>query len=143
MIQDGSHVRLHYSLFVDDRLLAMTYGGKPFEYTHGTGDVVLGIEENLAGLEPGDRKSFDVPPETGYGSRDPSAVTTLPRSALPQSGELCEGDTVTGTIGGEVVEAIVAHVAGNDVTLDFNHPLAGKTIHLEVEVLEIVDSPAP
>jgi len=137
MIQDGSKVKFHYTLKVADQAVASSYGAKPVEYTHGTGSVVAGVEENLTGLATGDRKSFDVPPEKAYGPRDPAAVRKVTRSIFSDPEQIREGETVAGQINNQPVRAVVSQIAGDQVTLDFNHPLAGKTLQFEVEILDV------
>ncbi|GIW39429.1 MAG: peptidyl-prolyl cis-trans isomerase [Candidatus Binatia bacterium] len=137
MIEEGSRVRIHYTLSVDGEIIESSVGQEPFEYIHGTGQIVPGLEEQLAGLEPGDKKEIDVPPEKGYGEFDRSAVQRVPRAAFRDPEELEVGDVVTGEIRGQRFQATVAEVGPEEITLDLNHPLAGKTLHFSIEVVSV------
>jgi FKBP-type peptidyl-prolyl cis-trans isomerase 2 len=137
MIEDGSRVKFHLRMMVGGQEVAMSRGGEPFEYVHGRGGVLQGIEENLGGMNPGEYKTFNVPPEKAYGHRDPTAITTVSRGVFSEPDKVSEGQTVKGKIEGEEVRAVVTRVADDEVTIDLNHPLAGKTLQLEVEVVDV------
>ncbi|HTL48949.1 MAG TPA: hypothetical protein VL688_12885, partial [Verrucomicrobiae bacterium] len=99
-------------------------------------------QEALVGLKAGDKKSVDLPPEKAFGKVREDAVLEVPKSNLPNE-ELKVGMVLASqTPEGEVVRATVKELKDNSAMLDFNHPLAGKDLHFDVEVVD-VGEPAP
>ena len=137
MIENGSRVKIHYILTVDDEVVDSSEGRQPLEYVQGSGQIIPGLEEKLAGLGTGDKREVDIQPEKGYGQRDPDGLQKVPRSAFRNADEIKIGDSVSGRRGEDTFQARVAGVTDDDVTLDLNHPLAGKTLHFEVEVVDV------
>lgn len=137
MIKDGSNVKLHYTLTVEDRLLEDSKKSDALTYVHGQGQIIPGLEEELTGMKAGETKSAVVPPEKGYGMHDPRGLQEVPRSSFKDADALNVGDVVSGQSGEQTVHAAVAEVKSDVVVLDLNHPLAGKTLHFNVEILEV------
>ena len=129
---------VHFTLTGEDgSRITSTRGHDPLVYMHGTGTVVAGLEEALEGRAPGDVFEVTVPPENGFGPRHPELVQTHPVSiirdgAAPQVGARLEAQTARGPM-----EVVVTAVEGDMVTVDGNHPLAGRTFKAEVEVLDV------
>jgi FKBP-type peptidyl-prolyl cis-trans isomerase SlyD len=137
-IRDGSRVSLHYTLKVEDEVVDTSKGRDPLGYTQGRGEIIPGLEEQLEGLEAGDKKDVTVAPERGYGMPDPAAVREIPRSVFADGGSgVNAGDRVSGRMQGRPFEATVATTTPDTVTLDLNHPLAGKTLQFEVEIVDV------
>lgn len=137
MIQNGSQVKLHYTLTVDDQVVDSSVGRAPLEYVQGESQIIPGLEEQLVGLNAGDKKKVTVAPDKAYGFEDPQAVHAVPRSAFQNPGELHVGDRVSGQVDGRQFQARVTAVGTADITIDLNHPLAGKTLSFAVEILEV------
>jgi len=137
MIKDGSNVKLHYTLTVEDQLLEDSKKSEALNYVHGQGQIIPGLEEELAGLQAGDTKSAVVPPEKGYGMHDPRGLQEVSRESFKDADALKVGDVVSGQSGEQTVHAAVAEVKPEAVVLDLNHPLAGKTLHFSVEIIEV------
>lgn len=137
MIENGSKVRIHYTLKVDEELIDSSTKGEPFSYIQGQGQIIPGLEEALEGLDEGEKKTVVLPPEKAYGPRDPQAMREVPKSAFQKMDSLKVGDWVQGEVNNRQFQAVVAEIKGEDVVLDLNHPLAGKTLEFEVEVLEV------
>lgn len=89
------------------------------------------------GLKAGDKKSVVVEAKDGYGEHNPDAVQKVPRSAFKNADTLKIGSIVGGKVGGQDFEAIVVAVDAKEITLDLNHPLAGKTLNFDVEVVDV------
>jgi len=137
VIADGKTARFHYDLRVGETLVESSRKSDPVEYVHGGGQIVPGLESRLAGLKAGDRRSVPVPSMEAYGASDPSAVLEVPKTQF-DSGEIRVGSVVTGpSVKGQIVKATVKSVGEDSVVLDFNHPLAGKDLLFDVEVLEV------
>ena len=138
MIKEGSEVKLHYTLTVDDQVVdSSRERGEPISYVHGQGQIVPGLEEHLEGMDAGDKKTAQVPPEKAYGPRRDDAMQSVPKTSFQDVDKLKKGDVVTGQAQGQPFQAMVAEVGDEDITLDLNHPLAGKTLQFDVEILEI------
>ena len=137
MIKKGSTVRIHYTLKVDDQTIDSSEERGPITFVQGEGQLIPGVEKQMEGLEAGDKREFTVPPEEGYGAPDPEAVHQVPREAFGDADKLSVGDMVTGEVGGRNFRARVSDVGPEDITLDLNHPLAGKTLQFSIEVLDI------
>jgi len=142
-IEKGSTVRIEYSV-TDERgtLLDTNKGGKALEFTHGQQQMIPGIEHELLGMHPGEEKQLVVKPEDGYGAVDPTAQTEVPRDAIPPEAQEVGKQLVARTRTGQQRLVMVKEVKEQTVVLDLNHPLAGKTLHVDVKVLG-VDPPQP
>jgi FKBP-type peptidyl-prolyl cis-trans isomerase SlyD len=137
MIKKGSTVKIHYTLSVDGVILDTSAEGDPLVYVQGSGQIIPGLEFELEGLKAGDKKEVTVAPEKGYGSVDPNAFQKVPRGAFENAKDLKVGDMVSGQMGEQVFNAVVSDLSLEEITLDFNHPLAGKTLRFAVEVVEV------
>ena len=137
-IQDGKQVALAYKLSVKGTLLEVADSKDPFTYTHGKHQIVPGLERNLTGLHVGDRKTIRVSPEEAYGPVNPKALQEVAKEKLPpdvpqKTGTLLEARNPGGI--GMLVK--IVEVKEKTVVVDFNHPLAGKELEFQVEVLNI------
>ena len=136
-IKEGMVVSLEYTLRLDDEeIVDSSEGDEPLEYLHGYGQIIPGLEKALAGLTVGDSKTVIVPPTEAYGEINMEAFEIVPRSMFPDDLELEEGlelslrDAETN----EPFDASIAEIRETEVMLDFNHPLAGETLHFEVRI---------
>jgi len=113
----------------------------PLYYLHGAGNVVAGLEQALEGCSEGDAITAVIPPEQGYGPRQGPGPQPLPRDAFPPEIELELGLPFdVEDEDGEEMELFVVGIEEETVYVDVNHPLAGMTLHFEVEVLSIRDA---
>lgn len=137
MIRNGARVKLHYTLKVDGEVVQSTAGSEPLTFVQGSGQILPGLEKELEGLNEGDKKEVKLPPESGFGERDPEALHKVSRSAFRDPENIEVGQRVTGESGGKRFEASITDVRPDEVTLDMNHPLAGRTLEFQVEVVEV------
>jgi len=137
MIKKESRVTFHYTLKVDGQVLESSVGKSPASYVHGSGQIISGLEEKMEGMQPGETREITVEPEKAYGEHDPSALQKVPKSAFYDADHLKKGETVMGSAGGRDFQARVADVGPDDITLDLNHPLAGKKLDFSVEVVSV------
>lgn len=136
-ITDGRVATIHYTLTSDDGdVIDKSATDAPLSYLHGAGNIVPGLEKALAGKQVGDNLKADVPPEQGYGPRHDGMIQQVPRSAFPdvevQQGMQFEARTERGPL-----LVTVTDMNEENVTVDGNHPLAGKTLHFAVEVADV------
>ena len=137
MIKEGSKVAIDYTLLVDDSVADSSKGRGPLEYVQGAGQIIAGLEKSLAGLKAGDKKSVDVAAKEAYGEINPSARRAVPRLQIQNSDKLRVGDMVGASSDGHHFRAVVSRIDDKEVELDFNHPLAGKNLHFEVEIISV------
>jgi FKBP-type peptidyl-prolyl cis-trans isomerase SlyD len=137
MIKQGSQVKLHYTLTVDGEVLDSSRDREPHAYVHGAGQMMPGLEEQLEGMVVGDKKSATVAPEKAYGPHQSDAVHQVPKSAFSDPTSLEAGGRVSGEASGQEFQATITEVGDDDVTLDLNHPLAGKTLEFELEIVDV------
>src|SRR5215831_498539 len=137
-VAEGKNVSLEYTLTLDDKSVVESNVGKqPLTYTHGTQQIVPGLEKALEGLAVGDTKEVTVPPAEKYGEKNPNALQEVQKQLIPPDA-LVVGTRLQGQApDGHMVYPRVAEIKDNTVVLDFNHPLAGKTLHFDVKVLAI------
>ena len=137
-VEDGATVKLHYKLTVDGQVVDSSEGREPLRYIHGQRQIVPGLERELTGMQPGESKHVTVPPKDGYGDVDPQAFIQVPKEQLPADVTLQVGLPLRGTSAdGRPFRAMISEVGEDRVTLDLNHPLAGKTLEFDVEVAEV------
>lgn len=119
-----------------------TFDREPEEIVIGRGDVHACIERLLDGLVAGARESFDISPAEGFGPRDPEAIHRMPRADFPLDISLERGQIIDfQTPGGTATPGAVVAIGAEFVEVDFNHPLAGRTLKCEVEILAITPAP--
>ena len=142
MISSGSKVKIHYTLKVNGEIVDSSAGRGPLEYEQGKGMLVPGVEAGLDGAKPGDKKKLAIPPKDGYGEIDPEMIITAPREAFAQMPDLKPGATVRASGPDGEFRAIVQEVGDSTVKLDLNHPLAGKTLEFDLEVVAVEPPPS-
>jgi FKBP-type peptidyl-prolyl cis-trans isomerase SlyD len=137
-IANNTAVWLQYTLRDDaGEVLDASDHDEPLVYIHGQGDIVPGLEKALHGKSVGSKFKVSVSPEEGYGVREDDKVQSVPRSAFEDDLELEPGMQFQAQ-GPEGVDIVtVLRVSGEDVTIDANHPLAGKQLHFEIEVVNV------
>jgi FKBP-type peptidyl-prolyl cis-trans isomerase SlyD len=137
-VSEGKNVSLEYTLKLDDKSVVESNVGKqPLTYTHGTRQIIPGLEKALEGLAVGDTKKVTVAPADAYGEQDPNALQEVQKKLIPADA-LVVGTRLQGKAAdGHMVYPRVAEIKDDTVVLDFNHPLAGKTLHFDVKILDI------
>ncbi|MCU0476282.1 MAG: peptidylprolyl isomerase [Anaerolineae bacterium] len=137
-IQKDKVVSLAYTLIVDGEVYEEWDAEDPFEYLHGAENVVPGLEAALQGRVAGDKLTVTVPPADGYGDYDAEDFQEFEKSELPDAEVgmpvMLEDEE------GYLFEGLISEISGGKVKVDFNPPLAGKTLTYEVEVLAIRDA---
>ncbi len=138
-IGDGNVVLFHYTLKnAEGEVLDTSDGADPLFYLHGGGNIVPGLEEELTGKSVGDKMSVVVPPEKGYGVRGGPGPQPVERSAFPPEVELEAGMQFHAEApDGSPLTLWISAVEGDQVLVDANHPLAGVTLHFDIEVTGI------
>jgi FKBP-type peptidyl-prolyl cis-trans isomerase SlyD len=138
-VQNGSTVSLEYTLKDEGgQVLDTNKGATPLVFVQGQRQIIAGLERELVGMRPGEEKKVVVAPnDGGYGEIVPGAQQEVPKDAIPKEG-LKVGTQLTARSGsGEARPVTVKEIKDSTVVLDFNHPLAGKTLIFDVKVLEV------
>lgn len=137
-IEDDKVVGIHYTLKDNDGNTIDTSAGKdPLYYLHGYGQLVPGLEDELEGKALEEKFSVKVKPEDGYGTYNEELVYVISRSKFPNPENVEVGMTFTSKTKDGQFNLNVVGVEGDNITLDANHPLAGRDLNFEVEVVEI------
>ncbi len=115
-------------------------GGQPLPFLVGYRNMIEGFEHELMGASVGESRSFTLTPERAYGHRDDSAFQEIPRDQFPSEMEIEPGMVMAAHSDQGPVQFTIAAVDGDTVSVDFNHQMAGKTLHFEVEVNSVRDA---
>ena len=135
----GDTVKVHYTGKLEDETLFDTsINREPLQFTIGEGQVIPGFEEAVIGMNPGESKTTKIPAEKAYGPHYKERVLSVDRNQLPtelepkvgQHLQLCKPD-------GQTIMAMVTDVSESTMTLDANHPLAGKDLTFDIQLVEI------
>ena len=131
-------VTMHYTLSDDNgAVIDSSVSGEPMSYLHGHGNIISGLESAIEGNEAGFKSRVTVAPEEGYGDRNPEAVFEAPREQFPEDMDLTSGTQVYAEGPEGPVSFTIVGTTDSGVTLDANHPLAGRTLHFDVEITEV------
>jgi len=137
-IQSGDNVKVHYTGKLEDGSIfdtSLTEGREPLETTLGQGQLIKGFEAGLMDMSEGEKKTIEIESADAYGEYNPEMINEIPRAQVPEGvkeGEMLQGMGPMGPVNVKVVE-----VKEDTVVLDANHPLAGKKLIFELEVVEI------
>ena len=138
MVAEGKLVKVNYTLTVNGTVVDSSKEDEPFEFRIGDNQVIPGFEEALMGMHAGEKKSFQVAPDKGYGQEDPRGIQTLSRDKLPDDRDPEVGMTLHAKMpNGQTIPVRITEVKEDLVVLNFNHPLSGKTLDFNVEVVDI------
>jgi FKBP-type peptidyl-prolyl cis-trans isomerase SlpA len=137
-IGQNSQVTLHFALHLENGdTVDSTFDKSPATFKVGDGNLLPGFEALLFGFKAGDRRTVSVPPENAFGQINPQNVQVMPRSQFTGM-ELSEGLLVIfNDAANTELPGVVKAFDDAQVTVDFNHPLAGKTLNFEVEILSV------
>ena len=115
-------------------------GQEPLTYLHGAGNIIPGLERALEGKSAGDQVNTTVPPEQGYGQKNPALVQPVPRAQFPGVSDIAVGMQFQAQTNHGPRVVTVVGVDPDKVTVDANHPLAGETLNFDVKVVEVRDA---
>ncbi|MGH8219597.1 MAG: peptidylprolyl isomerase [Steroidobacteraceae bacterium] len=142
-IKSDSVVSIHYTLKDDGgQVIDSSEAGDPLTYLHGHGQLIAGLERRLEGRGTGDKLNAAVPAADGYGEYDEALVQQVPRRTLKGIANVKVGMQLRAQTEHGARTVTVTRVAGDMVTLDGNHPLAGKNLDFDVEIAAVRDATA-
>jgi FKBP-type peptidyl-prolyl cis-trans isomerase SlpA len=137
-IQSGDNVKVHYTGKLEDGSIfdtSLAEGREPLETTLGQGQLIKGFEAGLMDMSEGEKKTIEIESADAYGEHNPEMINEIPRAQVPEGvkeGEMLQGMGPMGPVNVKVVE-----VKDETVVLDANHPLAGKKLIFDLEVVSI------
>jgi FKBP-type peptidyl-prolyl cis-trans isomerase SlyD len=135
-VENNVVVSMEYTLHVDNEEIDSSRGQDPLQFLVGYGNIISGLEREMMGMKVGESKDVVVAPAEGYGEFDEEAFMDVPRSAFPKDMTIEEGSELTvRDDSGQARYARVDTIEGDNVTLNFNHPLAGDELHFNVKVV--------
>ncbi len=135
----GDTVAIHYTgTLADGSQFDSSEGRDPLRFTLGSGQIIAGLDAAIAGMSQGEKKSVTIAAAEAYGDHRPEAVQAVPRAQIPAEIPLeVGGGLQVQTPDGQTIPVTVTSVTDEEVTLDANHPLAGKDLTFAVELVEI------
>lgn len=138
VVSKGMVVGLAYTLFVDNAIEDSAPVSNPLEYLQGYNNLIEGLEKQLEGLKVGDKKTAYVEPEEGYGEYNEEMIITLDRELFPENFPIEIGRPVPLMTEDEnQITGFICDFNEVTVTVDLNHPMAGKTLHFECEIVSL------
>lgn len=138
-VAEGAKLTLHFALRLrDGSVVDSNFDGKPAQLVVGDGNLLPGFERPLIGMTAGQRETFVITPEQGFGQSNPNNVQTFPRHTFAADMDLAEGLVVSFADAQKAeLPGVITAFDQDRVTVDFNHPLAGKDILFEVQILSV------
>lgn len=142
-IKNGDKIKVEYTGTLEDGTTFDSSAGKePLEFEVGSGQLIKGFDAAVVGMEKGEEKEIKLGPDEAYGQSNPQAIHKVPKDQMPPppDGQELKAGMMLGvkTPEGQQIPAKVAEVTDTEVTIDMNHPLAGKTLTFKIKVIEIV-----
>lgn len=136
-MKQGDKVRVHYTGTLEDgKVFDSSEGKGPLEFTIGQGQVITGFENAVKDMEINDEKTIKAKPEEAYGKKNEKLVVSVPREKFPANVEV-GGSLVLKGPEGQKIPAVVKDVKKDLVTVDLNHPLAGKELTFKIKVVGV------
>lgn len=138
-IGPGTEVTLHFSLrLMDGSVVDSNFDGEPATFTYGDGSLLNGFEQVLLGLKAGEERIEVIPPERGFGAHNEENVQEVERAHFPADMEMEEGLVLTFADAQQnEVPGVITAFDEHTVTIDFNHPLAGREIEFSVSIVDV------
>lgn len=136
-ISNNSYVKLHYKgTLSDGTVFDSSEGKEALDFVCGVGLIIPGLEEGIQGLTTGDKKTITIPSEKAYGPRMDEAMQEVPKDQFPSEIELQVGMQLAAQGPQGAIPVVVTEILEDMVKVDFNHPLAGKDLTFDVEIIE-------
>jgi peptidylprolyl isomerase len=138
LIKKGSRVKIFYTCRLKDgKVFETNTGGAPLEFTVGKGKVIKGMENAVIGMKPGETKTVVIKPPDGYGPKDQGLIWTVTVAELPAGTPAEASAEVAFTrADGSAVEGRIVKIEGDWLTVDGNHPLAGRNLTFEIRIVD-------
>ncbi len=138
--ENGNTVKVHYQgTFNDGEQFDSSFDrGEPISFTLGTGQMIPGFENGVMGMQVGETKEINLAPDQAYGESNPEAIQEINKEVFPGDFEFRVGGVISGhSQTGQPLMGTILSEQKDTVTLDFNHPMAGKSLNFKIELVEI------
>jgi FKBP-type peptidyl-prolyl cis-trans isomerase 2 len=136
MIKEGSKVKVHYTgKLEDNNVFDSSVEREPLEFVVGEGMLIPGFEQGLMGMQVGETKTIEIEPEQAYGEVREELINQVPKENLPEGveeGQMLQANTEAGPI-----NVVVTQITEDMAVVDANHPLAGKKLIFDLEIVEV------
>ncbi|MDH4129023.1 MAG: peptidylprolyl isomerase [Spirochaetota bacterium] len=138
-VQNGNQVLVHYTGKLEDGTIFDSSSGRdPLAFQVGSGQVINGFDQGVIGMQEGDKKTVSLSPENAYGERHDNYIQEVDKNIFDGSDELNQGQEVSlQNESGNIFKGIINEIKDEKVVIDFNHPLAGKTLIFDLELVAI------
>lgn len=142
-VKSGDKVKVHYhGKLTNGETFDSSNGREPLEFEVGSGMVIKGFDDGVTGMAVGDKKTIHIPFLEGYGPANPEMIIDMPKDRFPEDMQLEIGMPLMMTSGdGQNFQVVVTEIKEEAVILDANHPLAGKDLVFDLELVEIINKP--
>ena len=138
VVEDGRRVSIEYTLTIDDGTVVETRAGEDaVEYEHGKGPLIGALQDALVGLAPGDSKNVTLAPEQAFGPVNPELFDAVHAEQLPEGSHVVGTTLLFTSADGQKFPVRVHELKGDEIVIDANHPLAGKTLHFDVRIISV------
>ncbi|MBT3985874.1 peptidylprolyl isomerase [archaeon] len=137
-VEKGKKIKIDYTGTLEDGTVfdASEKHGAPLEFEVGSGQIIKGLDEAVIGMEKGEEKEIKIPCDQAYGKPNPELVQKLPKEKLPA--DIKEGALLISKLpNGQQIPAKIMKIEEKEVTVDLNHPLAGKDLTFKIKIVEI------
>ena len=140
-VKEGDVVKVHYTgKLINGEQFDSSAGKEPLEFTVGAGQMIKGFDAAMPGMNLGEKKTINIAPEDGYGTRSEEAIIEFPRENVPAEMVLEPGMPLTlSNQAGQPVQVVVVEVKDDIIVLDANHFLAGQELIFDIELIEIAE----
>jgi peptidylprolyl isomerase len=137
--KDGRAVQVHYKgSFEDGTVFDSSYDrGETIGFTIGAGEMIPGFDAAVKGMKVGETKTVMIEPEHAYGEHNPEGIQAVPKQSFPEDFEFEQGVVIEGNVQGQPVRGIINQVEDEVVVIDFNHPMAGRNLNFDIELVEV------
>ena len=137
--KQGRAVQVHYKgSFTDGTVFDSSYArGQTIGFTVGAGEMIPGFDTAVQGMKIGEKKSVTIEPSQAYGDHNPDGLRRIPKTSFPDDFETEPGVMIQGEVGDQQVRGTITEVVEDFVVVDFNHPMAGKDLNFEIELVDV------
>jgi len=137
-VEAGKKVKFDYKLTIDGQVIESSEGKQPIEYTHGEAQIIPGLSAALEGMNVGDNKTVTIEPDQGYGTVKQDAFKEVPKKNFPEDFKFEVGSVIElQSPDGGVFPGVISAIKEEAVVVNFNHPLAGKTLVFDISIVGI------
>ncbi len=138
IIEKGKTISFEYTLTLEDKeIIDTNVGAEPLTFTHGSSQIIPGLEDQMVGMKAGDTKTVTVNPEDGYGPVLKEAIIELKTDQIPETSRKIGAMLQTQSPDGQIIRGKISAIDNEKVIINLNHPLAGKTLFFDIKIIDI------